>query len=218
MNKVAIIVAGGIGSRMAADLPKQFLPIANEPLLFHTLRKFENLVDHLILVMHPEWISYWNDLIAKHSFNVKHTIVAGGQTRAQSVLNGLEHVENDCLVAIHDAARPTVTKELIDSTFKNAEKHGACIPVIDLKDSIREISEDGNSKAVNRSQFKSVQTPQTFQASILKAAFENKDYEKYTDDASLVEANGTPVFLIEGEEKNIKVTTASDLILVASFI
>jgi len=218
MNKVAIIVAGGIGSRMAADLPKQFLPIANEPLLFHTLRKFENLVDHLILVMHPEWISYWNDLIAKHSFNVKHTIVAGGQTRAQSVLNGLEHVENDCLVAIHDAARPTVTKELIDSTFKNAEKHGACIPVIDLKDSIREISEDGNSKAVNRSQFKSVQTPQTFQASILKAAFENTDYEKYTDDASLVEANGTPVFLIEGEEKNIKVTTASDLILVASFI
>jgi len=78
MNKVAIIVAGGIGSRMAADLPKQFLPIANEPLLFHTLRKFENLVDHLILVMHPEWISYWNDLIAKHSFNVKHSIVAGG--------------------------------------------------------------------------------------------------------------------------------------------
>ena len=218
MNKVAIIVAGGIGSRMAADLPKQFLPIANEPLLFHTLRKFENLVDHLILVMHPEWISYWNDLIAKHSFNVKHTIVAGGQTRAQSVLNGLEHVKSDCLVAIYDAARPTVTKELIDSTFKNAEKHGACIPVIDLKDSIREISEDGNSKAVNRSQFKSVQTPQTFQASILKAAFENKDYEKYTDDASLVEANGTPVFLIEGEEKNIKVTTASDLILVASFI
>lgn len=218
MTKVAIIVAGGIGSRMSADLPKQFLPIANEPLLFHTLRKFENSVDQLILVMHPEWITYWNDLIAKYSFNVKHTIVAGGQTRAQSVLNGLEHVENDCLVAIHDAARPTVTKELIDSTFKNAEKHGACIPVIDLKDSIREISEDGNSKAVNRSKFKSVQTPQTFQASILKAAFENKDYEKYTDDASLVEANGTPIFLIEGEEQNIKVTTASDLILVASFI
>ena len=218
MNKVAIIVAGGIGSRMAADLPKQFLPIANEPLLFHTLRKFENSVDQLILVMHPEWITYWNDLIAKYSFNVKHSIVAGGQTRAQSVLNGLEHVENDCLVAIHDAARPTVTKELIDSTFKNAEKHGACIPIIDIKDSIREISEDGNSKAVNRSKFKSVQTPQTFQASILKAAFENKDYEKYTDDASLAEANGTPVFLIEGEEQNIKVTTASDLILVASFI
>jgi 2-C-methyl-D-erythritol 4-phosphate cytidylyltransferase len=168
--------------------------------------------------MHPEWINYWNDLIAKHSFNVKHSIVAGGQTRAQSVLNGLEHVESDCLVAIHDAARPSVTKDLIDLTFKNAEKHGACIPVIDVKDSIREISADGNSKAVNRNNFKSVQTPQTFQSSILKAAFENKDYEKFTDDASLVEANGTPIFLIEGEEKNIKVTTTSDLILVASFI
>ena len=218
MKKVAIIVAGGIGSRMDAALPKQFLLIANEPLLFHTLRKFEDAVDELILVMHPEWITYWNDLISDYKFDAQHIIVAGGQTRAQSVLNGLQRIDNDCLVAIHDAARPAITKELIDATFRNAKEHGACIPVVDMKDSIREISENGNSKAVNRSNYKSVQTPQTFQSAILKAAFQNKDYEKYTDDASLVEAYGKQIFLIEGEEKNIKVTTTSDLTLVETFI
>ena len=218
MKKVAIIVAGGIGSRMDAALPKQFLLIANEPLLFHTLRKFEGAVDELILVMHPEWITYWNDLISDYTFDAQHIIVAGGQTRAQSVLNGLQRIDNDCLVAIYDAARPAITKELIDATFRNAKEHGACIPVVDMKDSIREISENGNSKAVNRSNYKSVQTPQTFQSAILKAAFQNKDYEKYTDDASLVEAYGKQIFLIEGEEKNIKVTTTSDLTLVETFI
>jgi 2-C-methyl-D-erythritol 4-phosphate cytidylyltransferase len=218
MKKVAIIVAGGIGSRMDAALPKQFLLIANQPLLFHTLRKFEDSVDEIILVMHPEWISYWNDLITEHAFNVKHILVSGGKSRAQSVLNGLQLIIEDCLVAIHDAARPAVTKQLISNSFVNAEQHGACIPVIDLKDSLRIISSEGNSTAVNRSQYKIVQTPQTFQTAVIKAAFQNMDYEQYTDDASLVEANGHRVFLIEGEEKNIKVTTASDLQFIEAFI
>ncbi len=218
MKKVAIIVAGGIGSRMDAALPKQFLLIANQPLLFHTLRKFEDSVDDIILVMHPEWISYWNDLITEHAFNVKHILVAGGKSRAQSVLNGLQLIIEDCLVAIHDAARPAVTKQLISNSFVNAEQHGACIPVIDLKDSLRMISSEGNSTAVNRSQYKIVQTPQTFHTAVIKSAFQNMDYVQYTDDASLVEANGHRVFLIEGEEKNIKVTTASDLQFIEAFI
>ena len=218
MKKVAIIVAGGIGSRMDAALPKQFLLIANQPLLFHTLRKFENSVEEIILVMHPEWISYWNDLIKEYTFELEHILVAGGKSRAQSVLNGLNLINEDCLVAIHDAARPAVTKELIANSFVNAEQYGACIPVIDLKDSLRMISADGNSSAVDRSQFKVVQTPQSFQSAIIKSAFQNKDYEKYTDDASLVEANGHPIFLMEGDDKNIKVTTAADLNLIATFI
>lgn len=218
MKKVAIIVAGGIGSRMDAALPKQFLLIANQPLLFHTLRKFEDSVDDIILVMHPEWISYWNDLITEHAFNVKHILVAGGKSRAQSVLNGLQLIIEDCLVAIHDAARPAVTKQLISNSFVNAEQHGACIPVIDLKDSLRMISSEGNSTAVNRSQYKIVQTPQTFHTAVIKSAFQNMDYVQYTDDASLVEANGHRVFLIEGEEKNIKVTTTSDLQFIEAFI
>ncbi len=218
MKKVAIIVAGGVGSRMDAALPKQFLLIANQPLLFHTLRKFENSVEEIILVMHPEWISYWNDLIKEYTFELEHILVAGGKSRAQSVLNGLNLINEDCLVAIHDAARPAVTKELIANSFVNAEQYGACIPVIDLKDSLRMISADGKSNAVDRSQYKIVQTPQTFRSAIIKSAFQNKDYEKYTDDASLVEANGHPIFLMEGDDKNIKVTTAADLNLVASFI
>lgn len=218
MKKVAIIVAGGIGNRMDAAFPKQFLLIANQPLLFHTLRKFEDSVDEIILVMHPEWISYWNDLITEHAFNVKHILVAGGKSRAQSVLNGLQLIIEDCLVAIHDAARPAVTKQLISNSFVNAEQHGACIPVTDLKDSLRMISSEGNSTAVNRSQYKIVQTPQTFHTAVIKSAFQNMDYEQYTDDASLVEANGHRVFLIEGEEKNIKVTTASDLQFIEAFI
>ena len=218
MKKVSIIVAGGIGSRMDAALPKQFLLIANQPLLFHTLRKFENSVEEVILVMHPEWISYWNDLIKEYTFELEHILVAGGKSRAQSVLNGLNLINEDCLVAIHDAARPAVTKELIANSFVNAEQYGACIPVIDLKDSLRMISADGNSSAVDRSQFKVVQTPQSFQSAIIKSAFQNKDYEKYTDDASLVEANGHPIFLMEGDDKNIKVTTAADLNLIATFI
>ena len=218
MKKIAIIVAGGVGSRMDAALPKQFLLVANQPLLFHTLRKFENSVEEIILVMHPEWISYWNDLIKEYTFELEHILVAGGKSRAQSVLNGLNLINEDCLVAIHDAARPAVTKELIANSFVNAEQYGACIPVIDLKESLRMISADGKSNAVDRSQFKVVQTPQTFQSAILKAAFKNKDYEKYTDDASLVEANGHPIFLMEGDDKNIKVTTAGDLNLIATFI
>lgn len=218
MKKVAIIVAGGVGSRMDAALPKQFLLVANQPLLFHTLRKFENSVEEIILVMHPEWISYWNELITEHSFDIKHTLVAGGKSRAQSVLNGLQLITEHCLVAIHDAARPAVSKELIANSFVNAEQYGACIPVIDLKDSLRMISADGNSSAVHRSHYKIVQTPQTFQAVVIKSAFQNKDYEKYTDDASLVEASGQRIFLMKGDDKNIKVTTAADLNLVASFI
>ena len=218
MKKVAIIVAGGVGSRMDAALPKQFLLVANQPLLFHTLRKFENSVEEIILVMHPEWISYWNELITVHSFDIKHTLVAGGKSRAQSVLNGLQLITEHCLVAIHDAARPAVSKELIANSFVNAEQYGACIPVIDLKDSLRMISADGNSSAVHRSHYKIVQTPQTFQAVVIKSAFQNKDYEKYTDDASLVEASGQRIFLMKGDDKNIKVTTAADLNLVASFI
>jgi 2-C-methyl-D-erythritol 4-phosphate cytidylyltransferase len=218
MRKIAIIVAGGTGSRMNAPLPKQFLLLAGEPLLFHTLRKFEGIADQLILVMHPEWISYWNELRNEHSFSLTHTIVEGGSSRAQSVLKGLNTIQDDCLIAIHDAARPAVTKELIGNTFTNAEKHGACIPVFELKESIRELLPDGNSRAVDRSKFRSVQTPQTFKSTILKSAFQNSEYEKYTDDASLVESSGQPIFLIDGEEQNIKVTTSSDLQLVERFI
>ncbi|MFM7015849.1 MAG: 2-C-methyl-D-erythritol 4-phosphate cytidylyltransferase [Bacteroidota bacterium] len=218
MKKVAIIVAGGSGSRMNAPLPKQFLLIANEPVLFHTLRKFEKVADQTILVMHPEWITHWKQLIIDHHFTLEHSIVSGGETRAESVYNGLKTIDSNCLVAVHDAARPLVTTHLIEQTFETAEKHGACIPVISLKESIRRIQEGGSSSFVNREEYKIVQTPQTFQYKLLMEAYANENRAYFTDDASLVEASGQPVFLIEGEESNIKITLPTDLIIAQQFI
>jgi 2-C-methyl-D-erythritol 4-phosphate cytidylyltransferase len=218
MKKVAIIVAGGSGSRMNAPLPKQFLNIANEPILFHTLRKFEDIADQIILVMHPEWISFWSKIISDSDFKVKHSLVAGGNNRAQSVLNGLNLIEELCLVAVHDAARPLVSKKLIVSTYENALLHDACIPVVELKESIRQVLEDSTSLAVDRSKFRVVQTPQTFKSSVLKTAFQTNEFEKYTDEASLVEASGKKIFLIEGEVTNFKITSPEDLTLAQNLI
>ncbi len=218
MKKAAIIVAGGSGSRMNAPLPKQFLNIANEPILFHTLRKFEDIADQIILVMHPEWISFWNKIISDSDFKVKHSLVAGGNNRAQSVLNGLNLIEELCLVAVHDAARPLVSKKLIVSTYENALLHDACIPVVELKESIRQVLEDSTSLAVDRSKFRVVQTPQTFKSSVLKTAFQTNEFEKYTDEASLVEASGKKIFLIEGEMTNFKITSPEDLTLAQNLI
>jgi len=218
MKKAAIIVAGGSGSRMNAPLPKQFLNIANEPILFHTLRKFEDIADQIILVMHPEWISFWSKIISDSDFKVKHSLVAGGNNRAQSVLNGLNLIEELCLVAVHDAARPLVSKKLIVSTYENALLHDACIPVVELKESIRQVLEDSTSLAVDRSKFRVVQTPQTFKSSVLKTAFQTNEFEKYTDEASLVEASGKKIFLIEGEVTNFKITSPEDLTLAQNLI
>lgn len=218
MKKVAIIVAGGSGSRMNAPLPKQFLNIANEPILFHTLRKFEDIAEQIILVMHPEWISFWSKIISDSDFKVKHSLVAGGNNRAQSVLNGLNLIEELCLVAVHDAARPLVSKKLIVSTYENALLHDACIPVVELKESIRQVLEDSTSLAVDRSKFRVVQTPQTFKSSVLKTAFQTNEFEKYTDEASLVEASGKKIFLIEGEVTNFKITSPEDLTLAQNLI
>jgi len=218
MKKAAIIVAGGSGSRMNAPLPKQFLNIANEPILFHTLRKFEDIADQIILVMHPEWISFWSKIISDSDFKVKHSLVAGGNNRAQSVLNGLNLIEELCLVAVHDAARPLVSKKLIVSTYENALLHDACIPVVELKESIRQVLEDSTSLAVDRSKFRVVQTPQTFKSSVLKTAFQTNEFEKYTDEASLVEVSGKKIFLIEGEVTNFKITSPEDLTLAQNLI
>jgi len=218
MKKAAIIVAGGSGSRMKAPLPKQFLHIANEPILFHTLRKFENIADQIILVMHPEWISFWNNTILDNNFTVKHTLVGGGTNRAQSVLNGLNMIDDNCLVAVHDAARPLVSKNLISSTYANALLHDSCIPVVQLKESIRQVLEESNSVAVDRSNFRIVQTPQTFKSSVLKTAFQTTEFEKFTDEASLVEASGKKIFLIEGEVTNFKITSPEDLTLAQNLI
>ncbi len=217
--KIAIIVAGGKGERMNADIPKQFLEIQGKPILMHTLEVF-NRFDagiRLILVLPEVQIKYWNELCAKHNFGLKHQIVAGGQSRFNSVKNGLQAVKSPAMVAVHDGVRPLVSVETIARCFETAEKFDTAIPVVDLVDSIRQVSENG-SKSVDRNAFKLVQTPQVFDAELLQKAYEQEYTPQFTDDASVVEAFGTKIQLVEGNRENIKITTEFDLKMAESIM
>jgi len=196
---------------------KQFLAICGEPVLFHTLRKFNHDSIRIILVMNEAWIDYWNDLIREFEFEVQHEVVAGGRSRAMSVLNGLNLTDDNSLVAVHDAVRPLVSETLIQELYNQALQHKAVIPIVPVKDSLRII--DGNtSKAVARENFRAVQTPQVFLASLLKESFKMEGYENYTDEASLVEASGHPIHLVNGEESNIKITVPADLVFAEAML
>jgi len=210
--KIAIIVAGGKGERMQADIPKQFLEIQGKPILMHTLESFQryDAAIQLIVVLPSVQIEFWNELCKKHAFSLPHLIVPGGQTRFHSVKNGLDTVNVPALVAVHDGVRPLVSVETIARCFDEAEKSEVAIPVIDLVDSIRRITADGN-QSVDRNAYKLVQTPQVFDSVILKKAYEQDFSPLFTDDASVVEAIGIKIHLVEGNRENIKITTTFDL-------
>lgn len=214
MNKIAIIVAGGKGERMNADVPKQFLEINGKPILMHTLEAFMNFDAslQLILILPAAQIDFWETLCEAHDLNMPHQIVAGGQTRFHSVKNGLNVVKSPSLVAIHDGVRPLVSKDTIARCFDTAEKFGAAIPTMDSIESIRFVDANG-SKSVDRTAYKMVQTPQVFDAELLKKAYEQEFSVLFTDDASVVEAMGVTVHLVEGNRENIKITTEFDLIV-----
>jgi 2-C-methyl-D-erythritol 4-phosphate cytidylyltransferase len=212
-QKIAIIVAGGKGERMNADIPKQFLEMQGMPILMHTLTVFQQFdpVISLILVLPVHQIEFWNELCKKHNFAIKHQIVAGGSTRFESVRNGLKVVDSPALVAVHDGVRPLVSVETIARCFDLAAEYRAVIPVVDSVDSIRQVTENGN-QSVDRNLFKLVQTPQVFDAALLKKAYEQEFSVSFTDDASVVEALGEKVYLVEGNRENLKITTEIDLI------
>ena len=214
MNKTAIIVAGGKGERMNADVPKQFLEILGKPILMHTLEAFMNFDAslQLILVLPAAQIDFWETLCEAHDFNIPYQIVAGGQTRFHSVKNGLNAVKTPSLVAIHDGVRPLVSKDTIARCFDTAAKFGAAIPTMDSIESIRFVDANG-SKSVDRTAYKMVQTPQVFDAELLKKAYEQDFSVLFTDDASVVEAMGATVHLVDGNRENIKITTEFDLIV-----
>lgn len=209
MDRYALVVAGGHGARMSSEIPKQFLPLCGEPLLAHTLRKFNSLGTIPVLVLHPDWLSYWQALSGKLQHLPEHRIVPGNITRAGSVLNGLKALPDNGLVAVHDAARPLVSRVLITKLYDHAAQHGNAIPVIECRDSLRQLKGD-SSIAVDRSYFRIVQTPQVFDLSTLKQAFMKEGYEHFADEASLVESSGIPIHLIPGEESNIKITFPLD--------
>jgi len=213
-TKIAIIVAGGKGTRMQADIPKQFIEIHGKPVLMHTLEAFHRYDDsiQLILVLPASQLNAWKKLCLKHAFLLPHQIVSGGETRYNSVLNGLAQIKTPALIAVHDGVRPFVSNGTIKRCFDEAEKHGSAIPVIDIVDSIRQITKTG-SQSVDRSNYKLVQTPQVFDSEILKKAYEQDFSALFTDDASVVEALGLKITLVEGNRENIKITTAFDLVL-----
>ncbi len=212
MEKYAIIVAGGKGERMNAVMPKQFLAICGVPVLMRTLENFhttDNTIQ-LILVLPESQFAYWKEICEKYDFSVPHQLVGGGETRFHSVKNGLAQVPIDSLVAVHDGVRPFVSEEAIRRCYDLAQAKGSAIPVVNSVDSIRLVDENGN-QSVDRTHYRMVQTPQVFQSSLLKKAFEQAYSPLFTDDASVLEAMGTKVFLTEGNRENIKITTPFDL-------
>jgi 2-C-methyl-D-erythritol 4-phosphate cytidylyltransferase len=216
VRKVAIIVAGGKGVRMNSDIPKQFLLLNSTPVLMHTISKFSHL-DEVILVVPKTQKEYWNSLCKTHNFNIPHTIVEGGKTRFHSVKNGLEKVNNNSIVAIHDAVRPLISIKLINSLITETKNGVGVIPIIPVKNSIRKV-EGENSIHIDRSNLYKVQTPQCFLSADIKEAYTQAFSDTFTDDASIFEANGGKINTLLGEEKNLKITTKEDLKIAELFI
>ncbi len=219
IEQFVIIVAGGLGLRMGTSTPKQFLCIKNTPILIHTIQKFYNYnpLINIILVLPNEHFSTWENLCTKHSFNIKHIIIEGGETRYQSVKNGLNAISSKGLIAVHDAVRPLVSINLIEKCFYEANKNGNAIPCIGVNETTREILPDG-SKQLNRNNIKLIQTPQVFESEMLQNSYKLPFNNSFTDDASVVEKAGYKINLVEGEKQNIKITTDFDLKLGAFYI
>ncbi|MBQ6037697.1 MAG: 2-C-methyl-D-erythritol 4-phosphate cytidylyltransferase [Bacteroidaceae bacterium] len=214
-----IIVAGGKGMRMGKDLPKQFLPIDGTPILMHTLQAFYDYDPSmtLIVVLPSDQQAYWSKLCGDYHFTIPHVVVRGGETRFHSVKNGLACINEEGLVAVHDGVRPFVHCDTIDRCFAAAQESGAAVPVVEVVDSLRKV-EDEESKAVSRRDYRIVQTPQVFDISLLKEAYKQPYTVDFTDDASVVEAYGRKISLVEGNRENIKITSPFDLIIAEAFL
>jgi 2-C-methyl-D-erythritol 4-phosphate cytidylyltransferase len=219
MDKYAIIVAGGTGSRLGGEMPKQFMLLAGRPLLMHSIEAFYTYdpLIKIIIALHPEFIENWALLCKKFSCNVPHKIIPGGSTRYQSVKNALSTIHGKGLVAVHDAARPVISIDLISQSFSEAAIHGNAIPGIMVNETIRSI-ENGKIRLVDRSLLRVIQTPQTFDIDVLKKAYEQSYQPGFTDDASLLEAIGLQIHLIPGDQRNIKITLPGDIEIAELFI
>ena len=212
MKKHIIIVAGGKGLRMGGDIPKQFLPVCGKPVLMRTLEAFHAYDSsiHIILVLPVSQQAYWQELCQEYQFTLAHDIANGGDTRFHSVKNGLALVEGEGLVGVHDGVRPFVSQEVITRCYEEASLKKAVIPVIGVVETVRHLTDEG-SETVPRDQYKLVQTPQVFDVALLRRAYQQEFTDMFTDDASVVEALGEKVYLVEGNRENIKLTTPFDL-------
>jgi len=219
MKKYIIIVAGGKGLRMGGEIPKQFIPIGGKPVLMRTIETFYAYDSsiQIILVLPVSQQEYWKDLCLEYSFDIPHQVADGGETRFHSVKSGLNLVKEDGWVGVHDGVRPFVSRDVIERCYSAAEAWQAVIPVVDVVETVRHMTEEG-SETVPRDQYKLVQTPQVFDVSLLKNAYNQEYNSHFTDDASVVEALGIKVHLVEGNRENVKLTTPFDLKLAEMLI
>jgi 2-C-methyl-D-erythritol 4-phosphate cytidylyltransferase len=210
----AIIVAGGSGTRMQSSVPKQFLLLNGKPVIMHTIEAFYNSAvrPQIILVLHQDFHAYWDELCREHNFNIPHQFVNGGETRFHSVKNGLDIIPDDAdvLVAVQDAVRPLTSAKIIDGSYSSAAANGNAVAAVKSRDSVR-LLKNNVSASLLRDEVYLVQTPQTFRLAQLKKAYEQPYSEKFTDDASVVEATGAAIHLIEGSYQNIKITFPEDI-------
>lgn len=211
-------MAGGSGTRLGADKPKQFLTVGGKEILVHTLERFLAVpeVGKVVVVLPEEWIEEWREIAARYGLAESHTVCAGGDSRIGSVRNGLAALGECDLVAVHDGVRPFVSAAMIERGFEVAEEFGSAIPVVEVVDTIRKVGAEG-SEIVNRSELRAVQTPQIFDGEVLRAAYASCRSERYTDDGSVVErwlaSRGGQLAFYAGERNNIKITYAEDLTL-----
>lgn len=215
MKKYAVIVAGGIGKRMNSDVPKQFLPLHDKPVLYHTIKAFTDAFAdiQIILVLPPDHVALGEEILDAFFDKKQIQITVGGESRFHSVKNGLQLINEESIIFVHDGVRCLVTPRLIRYCYDTAIQYGTAIPIQASKDSIRILAESGASQAVDRNHVLLVQTPQTFHSKLLLPAFEIDFKERFTDEASVVEAFGIEVKLMEGEDINIKLTRPVDMLV-----
>jgi 2-C-methyl-D-erythritol 4-phosphate cytidylyltransferase len=214
-----VLVAGGKGMRMGNAMPKQFLPLCGIPVLAHSIRVFVSAIPgvHIVLVLPPDQLSYAQIVLQSLTEPIDVAIVPGGETRYHSVQNGLNVIDGEGIVFIHDGARPLVSQELIIRCMEQAIKKGSAIPAIPVTDSMR-ITDGEDSSPISRDNLRIIQTPQTFRTEIILPAFKQGYNTRFTDEATVLEAWGTEVFLVEGERRNIKVTTPEDMVIAEALI
>ena len=228
MTDYVIIVAGGKGLRMGSDIPKQFLPVGGKPVLMRTLERFrEYSADLQIILVLPEaQQQYWRELCQQYDFDLEYQLAPGGQTRFHSVQNGLALIPDDAegVVGVHDGVRPFPSVDVISRCYETAREKKAVIPVIPVVETLRHINPpshsggDGGGYTVPRSEYRLVQTPQTFDIQLLKAANRQPYNDNFTDDASVVEAFGFDITLVDGNRENIKITTPYDIVVAEALV
>lgn len=211
-KKFALIVAGGSGTRMQSTLPKQFLPVLGKPVLMHTIRVFHQFDPNMeiIVVLPKSQFETWNKLCKQFNFSISVTLVQGGDTRFASVKNGLKQINENGIVFIHDGVRPLVSEQTLNNCLETALEKGNALPVVPVSESVRFV--DGNkNKALNRSNYFLVQTPQTFQTTAIKEAYQQEYDPLFTDDASVLEKTGLAINTVPGNRENIKITYPEDI-------